>query len=61
LQSRTIEYTYDDNGSVVSKTTTDTTSTTVLEEGDYTYDLRNRLAHIQTDDQSNTANTENEE
>ncbi len=52
--NRTIEYTYDDNGSVVKKETTKTSDTTLLEEVEYTYDLRNRLARVETDDQSNT-------
>ena len=43
-----IEYTYDENGSCVSKTTKDSESTTV-ESVTYDYNLQNRLATVATD------------
>ena len=51
---RTIDYTYDDNGSVVTKTTKQTSTSTVLETITYDYNLQNRLEKVTTDDQSGT-------
>ncbi len=46
---RTIEYTYDYNGSVTQKTTEETSTTTVLETVTYEYNLANRLKRVETD------------
>lgn len=42
--NRTIEYTYDENGSGVTKTTKATTTGAVIEKVEYTYNTANRLA-----------------
>jgi hypothetical protein len=51
---RTIEYTYDDNGSVLTKTTSVTSTQAVEETVVYTYNLQNRLKRVETDYQDGT-------
>jgi len=51
---RTIEYTYDDNGSVQTKTTSVTSTQTVTETVTNTYNLQNRLKRVETDYQNDT-------
>ena len=58
--NRTIEYDYDENGSVTEKLTWDDKGTTttaddvLLEQVSYAYNLQNRLWQVTTDDQSGT-------
>ncbi len=46
---RTIDYTYDDNGSLLSKTTRETSTSTVQERVDYQYNYQGRLCRVITD------------
>jgi fibro-slime domain-containing protein/RHS repeat-associated protein len=48
--NRTITYTYDDNGSVTSKVTKETDTEDLVETVNYTYNLQNRLARVETID-----------
>ncbi len=53
--NRTIEYTYDDNGSCVRKLTKQTTSPyTIYEDVVYEYNLQNKLYKVTTDNQQGT-------
>jgi RHS repeat-associated protein len=56
--NRTIEYTYDTNGSLVTKTTKETSTQTILETFSYEYNLQNRLkkADKEYDDSGDTIN-----
>jgi YD repeat-containing protein len=44
--NRTVEYTYDDNGSLISKTTKVTSTQEVIETVTYIYNLQNRLKTV---------------
>lgn len=46
---RTIDYTYDTNGSLLSKTTKETSTSTVQERLDYQYNYQGRLRRLITD------------
>ncbi len=50
--NRTIEYAYDDNGSVTQKLTKETSTSTTLEKIEYEYNLQNRLSKQTTKDGS---------